>query len=133
MGGTRLRRAVWGAVWGAVEALLRTCLAHREPVRVDLENQPARNDSEMTHENPGKSDTEGSTRQDGKVPALLYLWTNPESISRSRGILSTVETAEGKGGSEPLEWGRATIPLTSITGSVTGRRRRTHLRGVLGE
>lgn len=102
-------------MWGAIKALLRTCLAPREPIRVDAENQPARNDSEMTHESPGRSDTEGSTRQDEKVHALPYLWTNPESISRSRGILSTVETAEGKGGSEPLQRGRARIPLTSIT------------------
>lgn len=42
-----------------------------------------------------------STEQEGKVSVLPYLWTNPESISRSREILSTIETAEGKGGMSP--------------------------------
>lgn len=56
-----------------------------------------------------------STEQDGKVSVLPYLWTNPESISRSREILSTIEIAEGKGSSEPLVWERASVPPTSIT------------------
>lgn len=56
-----------------------------------------------------------STEQDGKVSVLPYLWTNPESISRSREILSAIEIAEGKGSSEPLVWERASVPPTSIT------------------
>lgn len=56
-----------------------------------------------------------STEQDGKVSVLPYLWTNPESISRSREILSAIEIAEGKGSSEPLIWERASVPPTSIT------------------
>lgn len=56
-----------------------------------------------------------STEQDGKVSVLPYLWTNPESISRSREILSAIEIAEGKGSSEPLVWERTSVPPTSIT------------------
>lgn len=56
-----------------------------------------------------------STEQDGKVSVLPYLWTNPESISRSREILSAIEIAEGKGSSEPLIRERASVPPTSIT------------------
>lgn len=76
-----------------------------------LQNKPARKDGEMVHER-AQADTnpelQGLIGQDGKVSVLTYLWTNPESISRSRGILSTVETAKGKGGSNPL--GRASMP-----------------------
>lgn len=67
--------------------------------------KPAKKDSEMVHEraqahkNP---ELKVSTGQDGKLSVLPYLWTDPESISSSRRILSTVETAEGKGVTKPL-------------------------------
>lgn len=76
------------------------------------ENQPARKDSETTRENPhgykyritrvNKAGREGA--------ALSHLWTNPESTSRSRGILSPVERAELKGSSEPLSGEEQAFP-----------------------
>lgn len=72
------------------------------------ENQPARKDSEMTCENP-RGYKYGITRKGATLP---YLWmsTNPESPSRSRGILGPVERAEEKGGSEPLSGEEQAFP-----------------------
>lgn len=67
--------------------------------------KPARKDSGMVPER-AQADTNPElkvpTGQDGKLSVLAYLWTNPERISSSRGISSTVETAEGKGVSKAL-------------------------------
>jgi hypothetical protein len=41
-----------------------------------------------------------------KVFMLSYLLTNPGSFSGARGVLISVERAEGKGDCEALVWGR---------------------------